>query len=345
MGRVNIKNRFQKEYKSMVRIKSVLLVIIVMAFKSSYAQIDPHFSQYYANPLWLNPALTGILDGGFRANFNAKEQWSTLDNGYSTFGASVDVSPKNNFAYGLMIMNQRAGAISYNQLNAMASGAYRIRFGAGGNKIVNFGLQAGVLSKSIDLSKVTLGSQFNPLLGFDGSIGAAENFSDDSFAAFDTNIGVVYFDAEENKAANVFLGGSIAHLNRPKDAYMKSGTVIPVRYMAHGGARLRVNNVMDITPNAIYLQQGNAHQVSIGAYAQMMLNNQSDILFGSNYRVDDSAIAFVGLRLKTIVFGASYDFTTSKLGKVVGYNGGLELSLSFTSLKGILGPNFFCPRL
>jgi type IX secretion system PorP/SprF family membrane protein len=329
----------------MLLIRRILLYVFIISSPSAYAQIDPHFSQYYANPLWLNPALTGVIEGGFRANFNAKQQWSNIDNGYSTFGASVDVEPKNNFAYGLMIMNQRAGAISYNQLTALASGSYRIRFGSGGNKIVNFGLQAGVVNKSVDLSKVTLGSQFNPLLGFDVTIGGGENFSVDNFSAFDTNIGVMYFDGEENKAANVFLGGSVAHLNKPKDMFMGSGRTIPVRYLAQGGARIRVNEVMDITPNAIFIRQGNAESISIGAYAQMMLNNQSDILFGTNYRVDDSAIAYVGLRLKSIVFGASYDITTSSLGKVIGHNGGLELSLSFTSLKGILGPNFFCPRL
>ncbi|MEO6498226.1 MAG: type IX secretion system membrane protein PorP/SprF, partial [Mucilaginibacter sp.] len=32
------------------------------------AQVDPHFSQYYANPLWLNPALTGVIDGDLRFN-------------------------------------------------------------------------------------------------------------------------------------------------------------------------------------------------------------------------------------------------------------------------------------
>ncbi|MNW15627.1 hypothetical protein D3C71_2141940 [compost metagenome] len=76
-----------------------------------------------------------------------------------------------------------------------------------------------------------------------------------------------------------------------------------------------------------------------------MLNAETDLLFGSNYRVDDSAIAFFGLHIKNMVFGLSYDFNTSNLNRATGSRGGLELSVSFTGRKGILGPNFFCPRL
>lgn len=118
-----------------------------------------------------------------------------------------------------------------------------------------------------------------------------------------------------------------------------------MRYTAHGGARLKINQMFDITPNALFLKQGNAQQVAVGAYAQMMLNTQTDLLFGTNYRVDDAAIAFLGFHIKSMVFGVSYDFNTSALNRATGNKGGLELSISFSSRKGIVGPNFFCPRL
>ena len=110
------------------KIISLAAALIVIA-KFASAQIDPHFSQYYANPLWLNPALTGVTDGEYRVNVNAKQQWSSLNNGYLTAGASFDMAPAKNLAFGGFIINQRAGDVGYNQLNAMASGAYRIRFG------------------------------------------------------------------------------------------------------------------------------------------------------------------------------------------------------------------------
>ena len=322
-----------------------LILVLNFAVQQAKSQIDPHFSQYYANPLWLNPALTGVTDGDYRVNINAKQQWSNLNNGYLTAGASFDMAPKKNLAFGGMIINQRAGDIGYNQLNALVSGSYRIRFGREGDQIINFGLQAGIINKSFDPSKVTLGSQYNPIIGYDPGMGFNENISSSNYLAPDVNAGIMYFDGSGNKNVNVFAGASVSHLTQPKDKFVGGNARLPMRFTGHGGARIKLSYLLDITPNFIYLKQGDAQEIAAGAYAQLMLNPESDILFGSNYRVDDSAIAFVGLHLKSMVFGVSYDFNTSQLNRATGSRGGLELSIAFTSRKGIVGPNFFCPRL
>jgi len=322
-----------------------LILVLNFAVQQAKSQIDPHFSQYYANPLWLNPALTGVTDGDYRVNINAKQQWSNLNNGYLTAGASFDMAPKKNLAFGGMIINQRAGDIGYNQLNALVSGSYRIRFGREGDQIINFGLQAGIINKSFDPSKVTLGSQYNPIIGYDPGMGFNENISSSNYLAPDVNAGIMYFDGSGNKNVNVFAGASVSHLTQPKDKFVGGNARLPMRFTGHGGARIKLSYLLDITPNFIYLKQGDAQEIAAGAYAQLMLNPESDILFGSNYRVDDSAIAFVGLHFKSMVFGVSYDFNTSQLNRATGSRGGLELSIAFTSRKGIVGPNFFCPRL
>lgn len=328
-----------------IKIICALIFVSIFIIEKSKAQIDPHFSQYYANPIWLNPALTGVIDGAYRVNVNAKQQWSNLNDGFTTVGASFDAAPVKNMAFGGMVINQRAGGVSYNQLSALASAAYRIRFGQSGDNIINFGLQGGIVNKSFDISKVTLGSQYNPVMGYDGSLLFDESFAAENFTAPDVNFGVMYFDASDYRSVNLFFGGAVSHLTRPKDKFVGGGARIPMRYAAHGGARIRVNQFFDITPNALYLKQGTAREIAIGAYAQMMLNTESDLLFGSNYRVDDAAIAFLGLHFKSMVFGISYDFNTSGLNRATGNKGGLELSISFIGRKGIVGPNFFCPRL
>lgn len=177
-----------KMKKLIVAVMGMLAVIA----NNVYAQIDPHFSQYYANPLWLNPGLTGVTDGAYRANINAKQQWSNLNDGYLTVGASFDAAPTKNLAFGGMVINQRAGSVNYNQLNALASASYRIRFGQAGDKIVNFGLQAGIINKSIDISRITLGSQYNPTVGYDSGLGFNENFEARNFTAPDINAGVMF---------------------------------------------------------------------------------------------------------------------------------------------------------
>jgi type IX secretion system PorP/SprF family membrane protein len=328
-----------------IKLAIALSLIIGLGTNKVIAQIDPHFSQYYANPLWLNPALTGVIDGEYRANINAKQQWANVDNGYLTAGASFDTAPTNKFAFGGMIINQRAGAVSFNQLNALASAAYRIKLGKNGDQILNFGVQAGIISKSLNTSKITLGSQYDPLTGNNGGMPFDEAIAAENFLAPDINAGIMYFDAGGQKSVNLFAGAAVAHINRPADKFIGGDSRLPMRFTGHGGARVKVNHLIDITPNVLYLKQGNAEEVALGAYAQLMLNVESDLIFGSNYRVNDAAIAFLGLHVKSMVFGLSYDFNTSGLNKSTGSRGGLELSISFTGKKGIIGPNFFCPRL
>ncbi|RZL47824.1 MAG: type IX secretion system membrane protein PorP/SprF [Pedobacter sp.] len=336
----NLKLKKMKNFK-------ILAMALGLSLCAQYtkAQIDPHFSQYYANPLWLNPALTGVTDGDYRVNVNAKQQWGNLNNGYLTAGASFDMAPVKNLALGAMIINQRAGAIGYNQLNALASASYRIRLGRDGEQIINFGMQAGIINKSFDMSKITLGSQYNPVIGYDPSMGMNDDISSSHNLSPDVNAGIMFFDGSGNKNVNVFAGASVSHLTKPKDRFAGADARLPMRFTGHGGARLKINYLLDITPNFIYLKQGDAQEIAAGAYAQFMLNTESDLLVGSNYRVDDAAIAFIGLHHKSMVFGVSYDFNTSGLNRATGSRGGLELSVSFTSRKGIVGPNFFCPRL
>ena len=329
--------------KKLLKIISFGLLCITGATRVN-AQIDPHFSQYYANPLWLNPGLTGVIDGDYRVTVNAKQQWSSLSSSYLTAGASFDVAPTKNLSFGGMVLNQNAGDISYNYLNALASAAYRIRFGRGGLNMINFGVQAGILNKSFDASKITVGSQFDGS-AYDGSLPFNESFTATNTLVPDVNAGAMFFDGSGDKRINTFFGVSGSHLTRPVDRFLGNNIRIPIRFTGHGGARVKVTDVLDITPNGLYMKQGNAREIAAGAYAQYFINAETDLLFGSNYRFDDAAIAFFGIHVKNIAFGVSYDFNTSGLDRATGSRGGLELSVSFTSRRGISGPNFFCPRL
>lgn len=329
---------------SALKIYVAVLVSLLVTAKS-FAQTDPHFSQYYANPLYLNPALTGVIDGDYRATVNFKQQWSALNSSFLTGGASFDMAPKKNFAFGATILNQRAGELDFNYLSALVSGAYRLRFGAEGLQMVSFGLQAGIINRSFDFSQARFGNQFNPITGYDGGMMSGETLSSQSSLVPDVNAGIMFFDGDPNKNINVFLGASAAHLTRPMDRFSGTNSRVPVRFTGHGGARIRASELLDIVPNALFMYQGNTNEVSLGAYAQLNVNPSANILFGGNYRIKDAAIAFVGLQLKNMVFGLSYDVNTSSFNRASNSNGGLELSISLIGRNGIIGPNFFCPRL
>jgi hypothetical protein len=55
---------------------------------------DPTFTQFYANPVYLNPALAGS-SGCPRVALNYRNQWPQLTGNYVTYAASYDSYFKN----------------------------------------------------------------------------------------------------------------------------------------------------------------------------------------------------------------------------------------------------------
>src|SRR6187549_112427 len=72
-------------------MKKLLLTLLLFTVlvSVSLAQ-DPNFSQFFASPLTLNPALTGRFDGTFRLAANYRNQWPTINNAFTTATASLD---------------------------------------------------------------------------------------------------------------------------------------------------------------------------------------------------------------------------------------------------------------
>lgn len=54
------------------------LLLFVTGAQALRAQVDPHFTQYYVYPSWLNPALTGAFDGDYRISGIYRNQWGNI---------------------------------------------------------------------------------------------------------------------------------------------------------------------------------------------------------------------------------------------------------------------------
>ena len=110
---------------------SLLLASIIFSVKAQ----DPAFSQFFASPLTLNPALTGKFNGDVRVAGNYRDQWP-IDNAFITSTASVDMPilknrlPENNtLGIGIMGMTDRTadGILTSNYFSF--STAYHLSFG------------------------------------------------------------------------------------------------------------------------------------------------------------------------------------------------------------------------
>lgn len=323
-----------------------LAAAVFMLPGRSQAQIDPHFSQYYAYPLWLNPALTGVINGELRANINYRNQWGSISNAYSTTAVSADYRPTERIGLGLTVLNQSAGDAGFNYFNALGSFSYGITVSGDGYHHINFGVQAGIINRSFDINKVQFGNQYDPTLGYNPSLPSFENFSTTNTTVFDANAGAFYYDGNPTKSANVFGGFSVAHLSRSRDPFSIDNSMkMPLRYAIHGGVRIKASDFFDIIPHALYIKQQKAEEKAVGAYTQMKFPDGNELIAGAMYRFKDAAVASVGYHFSDFVMGMSYDFNTSSLTRASQGRGGLELSLSYMLRKRIDEPDAICPRL
>jgi len=312
------------------------------------AQVDPHFSQYYAYPLWLNPALTGAIDGDYRLSANYKNQWNGVMDAFSTVGISGDFVTNKSLNLGMNILSQAAGDAGYHYNTGYISAAFTgIKFGYSGYQRLVLGLQAGLINRNFNLSKFKLGDQWNPVTGYSPSNPTSDVFTRSSSTAFDAGAGALFYDGDPDKAMNLFAGFSAFHLTRPEDPFVFGDKRnLPIRWTVHGGARFAMSEVVNFVPNFLYVRQGNAEEKILGGYAELKADTYTDLLLGGSYRFQDAFIAFAGFRYNNMVLGLSYDATTSSL-KNYARGNSFELSISFIGRKARVFPEeyFVCPRL
>ena len=300
-----------------------LMFFIVVASKAQ----DPLFSQYYASPLYLNPGLAGSLKDP-RLIFNSRVQWTQLPKAFNTYAASADFQmPKLNSAFGFLATTDKAGSAGLRTTTLGAIYAAKIRL----NKkwVFSPGLMFAYGNRSIDFSKLVFGDQLQyngPTT--DDAVGQLGNRSFFDFAS-----GAVFY----NKS--FWAGFSAYHINQPNFSLLGENSRLPMRLSVHTGMRIPIKHGLisksklnSISPSLIFTSQGEFQFMDAGANVLF-----DPVMVGLWYRGNpltknmegslnhDAAIFILGLNLKYLEVGYSYDFTLSKLGPDSG--GAHELSV------------------
>jgi type IX secretion system PorP/SprF family membrane protein len=303
------------------------------------AQTDPHFTQHYTFPMYVNPALTGSADGDYRASAIFRNQWGSITTPYRTMGVSFDARTNKNVALGVNVLNQSAGDGGFNYLTSSLSFAYTgVKFGEGLRHHIVMAIQGGIINRRVNTSKFKWGDQWEPISGYQPGNLTAETFNQTSSTVFDMGAGVLYFDAAPEKKANVFGGFSVYHLNKPKDPIISIRSAglntIPMRYMVSAGVSYNFSERTRIVPHALYMRQGTASESMLGVYGQINVNPETDFMLGGYYRFNDAVSPYVGIDYKNFVIGLSYDVNMSKLGSMSKNVNSIELSLSYIKRSG-----------
>ena len=276
---------------------------------------DPTFSQFYANPIYLNPTLAGTADGN-RVVVNHRQQWRKPIS-YITSAISIDGSfNTTKTGWGFQLINDNKASGQLIESSFTTSLAHRIEMSKG--KYIGLGIKIGAYQKRIDWSNLVFEDQIDKRNGPVNSTN--ERFGKNKVVNAEAAAGVLYL------SETIIAGIAVHHLNRPLEEFSAgSSQRLDPKYTAHVGGFIDISTLYSeqfIYPNLIYERQGKFEYINIGMYYGV-----NNFTMGINYRLQDAIIGLLGFTHKDFKFGYSYDVTISRVGN--GQNNSHEISLSY----------------
>jgi type IX secretion system PorP/SprF family membrane protein len=312
---INCQENFTSMKKKLIYLL-FLSAIWLSLCKSALAQ-DPLFSQYFTNPLYLNPAYAGSL-GCSRIAANYRNQWPSIPGTFRTFSTSYDQYINNVGGIGFQFMtdNQGKGIIITNTISSMYAYDLIINDKLHIRPAVNIGI--GV--EKLDWSKLTFGDQIDP--------GYA--FIQNPISPPMHNV-IYYFNAGLGLLVaykNLISGISYDHINRP-DIGILSPSRLPTKLTIHSSYQFNFANNTSLTPGIIYQQQQDFKYVMPSVMLKIWYikaGTACRVSLGSASLVN-TVITMIGFVNKWMSIAYSYDYVTSVLTENTG--GSHEFSAIF----------------
>jgi type IX secretion system PorP/SprF family membrane protein len=324
---------------------SILLSLVCL---NSMAQ-DAQFSQFYAAPMYQNPAFAGSAYAP-RLIANYRNQWPSINANFVTSAFSVDhYIEKLNSGIGVMVVNdsQGPGRLKSTEM----SGIYSYQIQLGEENFLRLGAQGTYSNKSLDYLGLTFGDQYT-------NRGLTGNASNDPFANKNNISPITFVDYSGGALfynSKTWLGVTMHHINRPTYTFLNTGAASPIagcptgdclprKLSVSGGLKIPLDNPysnaanigkeFSVSPAFLYKRQGKFDQLDLGFYA-----TYSALTAGLWYRGipikkknitrtnHDAFVFLLGYRQDSFSIGYSYDITISSLGFATG--GSHEISIAY----------------
>jgi type IX secretion system PorP/SprF family membrane protein len=357
-------------------MKKILLMMMVVltGFSIDVGAQDPHFSQWYASPLILNPAMTGLFNGNYRFSAIYRSQWaSVLSNEstplYRTYSASFDMRTNrafddhDAFGVGLYFLGDKAGDLNFGTNNFGLSVAYMRALDYDKKHWLSLGFQGAMTQRRIDFSKAQLGVQWDGQQ-WDGTLPGFETFINDNFLFYDVSIGLLYYWLAGDRS-DLYAGFSVFHLNQPQESFQDDGNVtVPMKFVGNIGAHfpLGERSNVDLLPKVITMIQSKFVEMNFGAEVKIFFEKREprgnafyiggmyrmvggDSQFGDNALNSEAFIITTAFDYQGLTIGASYDVNVSELSNASNTRGGFEIAIAYTGAFDKRGPKtLYCPK-
>jgi type IX secretion system PorP/SprF family membrane protein len=305
----------------MLKIPKILFFILLLS--STHGQLfaqDMSYSQFYANPLYLNPAMAGT-EYCPRININYRNQWPSLPKAFVSYSASYDQYV--DFLHGgvgLIVNYDQAGQAGINNLSVNAMYAYKLN--VSDEIVTNFAIQAGYGQRNTNIDD------------FEFSTPPSQEVLD----KFRNNVSYADFSAGllVGIAEKYYVGGAAHHLSQPDISFLnETDNLLNMKITAQAGATFELvqggyyrsgSDGLSVSPNVLYQQQGDFKHLNLGAYLSASIFT-AGLWYRYAFENPDAVVLSLGIIYDKLRFGYSYDYTISQLSNASG--GAHEVSLAW----------------
>lgn len=316
-------------------------LLIVAVFLASllpcFAQ-DIHYSQFNTNPLYLNPANAGAIDGVFRIGINQKTQWLAVSKPYVSFSGSFDAPVyKSNgrrqlLGLGVQFNTDKAGDSKYRSLQGNLSASFTKSLDKKNKNKLSIGAYFGFMQRSIDYAALSFDEQYQDgIYSSDNPI--SEVFSREKFIFFDCGAGIAW-SLTPNKRNCYSVGAQVSHLTEPNITHFDAQSRLHRKYEGYFTSRIALIEHLSMSPCAYVAFQHTYREILFGSlfeyeYYRTPYSNRFAAGGGLFYRVQDALVICGTVQWENIRLGLSYDLNLSSLTVASHARGGFEVSLYY----------------
>lgn len=304
-----------------VKFLVVCLTLVLLGSTSANAQQDPHFTQYFDNMLFINPAYAGSR-GMLNITGIHREQWVGFDGRPRSSTLSVH-SPLSyeSVGVGLTAVNDIIGPM--NQTMIYGDVSYTLRFKRNKGKLA-FGIKGGLNLINIGRDGLNTENPNDPKL--------LQNIRNNINPNF--GVGIYYH------TPSFFIGISTPKILEQSYDALSETNLERRHYFGTVGGVITLNDQWKLRPSSLVKITENAPLSLDLTLAAIYFEK---LWFGANYRWDAAIGAFVQYQITPqFKAGLATDFGTQRIRN---YNHGtfeLMLSYDFTFKKeGIRSPRYF----
>jgi type IX secretion system PorP/SprF family membrane protein len=337
-----------EEYKYMKKL--LAFIVPFLGSLALFAQ-DRQFTQFYASPMTLNPALSGAFDGKYRVGGIYRDQWrGVLDQPYQTFafGADLRLEPfaanvsKDRIGAGLLFFKDNVNTLDFSTTQIALSGAYHKALDLNSTQYLSLGLQMGLTQRNVNYENLTFQEQYNGEGKYNQP--RTEKLPDNNFGYNDMALGLNY-SINPVPGSAYFVGLAMHHFNSPNVAFFQGEDIpkIPLsaRYSVQLAAQYPINkdHTVFMSPRILASLQGPHLTANIGTNFRFKTSKTYNMGFhvGSWVRpVKDingfnleAVVLMAGFEFNNILLGLSYDVNIPNLKNYKRTQNVFEISLIY----------------